>query len=337
MILNYRHQSSGHCESGVTSNLLDYYGLNISEPMVFGIGAGLYFSYFPFVKIFDSPMIAFRVLPNRIFNKATRELGVKATIHKRFSDPRESMALLDRNLEQGIPTGLQIGVYHLAYFPVEYRMHYNFHNIIIFGKEGNIYHVGEPIREETQVLTYDDLLKVRYAKGPFSPKGKMYHISEVPDKPDLHVAVMHGIRKTVQGMIKDQFPYTGTKGMKMLARHILKWPEKLSEKKARYYVLQLVRNIEEVGTSGAAFRFMYGAFLKEAGELLKIDELTGAGHDMGITANKWRELSHEGVRVFRNPEYHPGDFRILSEILQSCATREEVLFRKLDQVARKSI
>jgi hypothetical protein len=72
------------------------------------------------------------------------------------------------------------------------------------------------------------------------------------------------------------------------------------EKRAKYDVIQLVRNIEEVGTSRTAFRFMYGAFLKEALHLLRNDDLIAPGHDMGNTANTWRELSHLGVKIFRS-------------------------------------
>ena len=75
--LEYEHRQSGHCESGVTSNLLNYHGFRISEPMVFGIGAGLFFSYLPFLKMQHAPVTSFRVWPGMIFKRATRELGIK--------------------------------------------------------------------------------------------------------------------------------------------------------------------------------------------------------------------------------------------------------------------
>lgn len=40
------HFQHAHCESGVTTNLLRHYGIEISEPMAFGIGAGLFLHMF---------------------------------------------------------------------------------------------------------------------------------------------------------------------------------------------------------------------------------------------------------------------------------------------------
>jgi len=106
-MINYTHRQAGHCESGATSNLLKFNGLNMSEPMAFGIGNGLYFSYIPFLKIQFAPMISFRNLPNTVFRRATKYLGIDATVIKKIKDPKEAMELLDRNLEKGIPTGCQ--------------------------------------------------------------------------------------------------------------------------------------------------------------------------------------------------------------------------------------
>ena len=62
MINSFEHRQAGHCESGVTSNLLHDMGMEISEPMVLGIGAGLFFAYLPFVK-FQYARTTFMILP----------------------------------------------------------------------------------------------------------------------------------------------------------------------------------------------------------------------------------------------------------------------------------
>lgn len=48
MKIPFEHRQSAHCENGVVSNLLRFHGMEFDEPMVFGIGAGLFFSLFPF-------------------------------------------------------------------------------------------------------------------------------------------------------------------------------------------------------------------------------------------------------------------------------------------------
>ena len=42
MKIELKHSQTAHCENGAAINLLRYNGLDISEPMAFGIGSGLY-------------------------------------------------------------------------------------------------------------------------------------------------------------------------------------------------------------------------------------------------------------------------------------------------------
>ena len=77
MQINFTHHQSAHCENGVASNLLKNNGLNISEPMVFGIGSGLFFVYLPFLKVNHAPAISYRTLPGQIFNKVANRLNLK--------------------------------------------------------------------------------------------------------------------------------------------------------------------------------------------------------------------------------------------------------------------
>ena len=55
MPIVFQHNQSAHCENGTASNLLNYYGLKLSEPMIFGIGSGLLFFYFPWLKVNQAP------------------------------------------------------------------------------------------------------------------------------------------------------------------------------------------------------------------------------------------------------------------------------------------
>ena len=104
-MINYTHRQAGHCESGATSNLFNFYGVEFSEPMAFGVGTGIYFSYLPFLKLMFAPMMSFRNFPNTVFHRSMKYLGIDATVIKKFNDPKESMDALDRNLEKGIPSG----------------------------------------------------------------------------------------------------------------------------------------------------------------------------------------------------------------------------------------
>jgi hypothetical protein len=331
-MINYTHRQAGHCESGATSNLLRFYGEDMSEPMAFGIGNGLYFSYIPFLKVQFAPMISFRNLPNTVFHRGMKYLGIDATVIKKFKDPKEAMLALDRNLEKGIPTGMQVGVFNLTFFPPEYRMHYNMHNLVCFGKEGNLYHISDTVMETAQVLTYEDLLRVRYAKGVFAPEGKMYWINNVPKNLDIRAAVAMGIKKTVYEMIKVPFPLIGVKGLRWMGRDLRKWPKKHGVTKASFYLGQVLRMAEDFGTGGAGFRYIYGAFLKEAGEKFNHAELLEASEMMGKTANKWREFTYIGARNCKSRSQPQEDYGMLGDMMIEIAGMEEKVYRKLDKI-----
>ena len=332
IMLDYTHRQAGHCESGTTSNLFKNYGIDISEPMAFGVGNGLYFSYIPFLKIQYAPMISFRNIPNTIFRRGTKRLGADAVVIKKFKTQKESMDALDRNLEKGIPTGLQVGVFHLTFFPPEYRMQYNMHNMVVYGKEGDIYSVSDTVLEEPQTISYYDLQRVRWAKGAFAPNGKMYWINSVDKNVDLKEAVTEGIAKTVYEMIKIPFPLIGTKGIRFMAKSLRKWPKKHGEEKAAFYLGQILRMSEEVGSGGAGFRFIYGAFLKEAGEKFDNPDLLEASGLMGKAANKWRDFSYIGARNCKSRAKPTEDYGMLGDMLKEISYMEEDVYKKLDKI-----
>lgn len=332
IMINYTHRQAGHCESGATSNLFNFYGIDFSEPMAFGTGTGIYFSYLPFLKLMFAPMMSFRNFPNTVFHRTAKYLGIDATVIKKFSDPKESMDALDRNLEKGIPTGVQVGVFNLTFFPPEYRQHYNMHNMVVFGKEGNIYHISDTVMEHPQVLTYEDLLRVRWAKGAFAPKGKMYWINNIKSDLDFRAAAQKGIDKSVYEMIKVPFWLVGVKGMRVLSKDIKKWPRKHGNETASFYLGQILRMAEDFGTGGAGFRYIYGAFLKEAGEKFRNDTLLEASDMMGKTANRWREFTYVGARNCKNRSKPEEDYGMLGDMLREIADSEEKVFRKLDKI-----
>ncbi len=332
MMIDYTHRQAGHCESGTTSNLFKHYGMDISEPMAFGIGNGLYFTYIPFLKVQYAPMISFRNIPNTIFKRGTRRMGADAVVIKKFKDPKESMDALDRNLEKGIPTGMQVGVFNLPFFPPEYRMHYNMHNLVVYGKEGDTYYVSDTVLEKPQTISYSDLQRVRWVKGAFAPHGKMYWINQVDKDVDLKKAVTDGIAKTVYEMTKIPIPLLGTKGMRFMAKDLRKWPKKHGKEKASFYLGQILRMAEEVGTGGAGFRYIYGAFLKEAGERFSNPTLLEASEMMGKVANQWREFSYIAARNCKARSEPVEDYGMLADMLTEISFKEEEIYKKLDKI-----
>lgn len=329
--LNYEHRQAGHCESGVTSNLLNYYGLKVSEPMAFGIGAGLFFSYLPFLKMQHAPVTSFRVWPGMVFKRATSELGIKSGIFT-FRNKKESMDKLKNTLDRGIPVGMQVGTFHLPFFPPEYRMHYNMHNMVVYGYDHDTFFVSDTLMEKPVEITYDDLVRVRFAQGTFAPRGMMYYPYDVPETVDIRPAILSGIKKTVHNMVGIPLPLVGVNGIRYLSGKMRTWEKRYGEAKASYYLGQVLRMEEEIGTAGAGFRFIYGAFLAESAEVLNNSFLREMAEEMGENANKWREFSYLGSRNCKKRAKPEESYDMLADMLHACAGREEKIFKKLSRM-----
>ena len=266
MKIDFEHVQAAHCENGVTTNLLKHIGVEeITEPLAFGIGSGLFFIYIPFLKINNGPAIAFRTMPGLIFKRTCNALGIPV-VRKKFSSKEKARLYLEECLRANQPVGCQVGVYYLTYFPREYRFHFNAHNLIVYGKENDNYLISDPVMDDATTLTDYELERVRFAKGSLAPKGQIYYPrkKEAVTQERIKKAIERGIKRNVRDMIRIPGNIAGVSGIKYTGKRIKKWRDKLGTKQAGIYLAQLVRMQEEIGTGGGGFRFIYGAFLQQA-------------------------------------------------------------------------
>lgn len=331
MKIDFKHHQAAHCENGVTSNLLKHYGINLSEPMVFGIGSGFFFSHMPFIKLNGIAVTSFRILPGWIFDRVTHRLGIHVT-RRKFRNPETAMRELDKLLDKGVPVGMLVGVFQLPYFPKEYRFHFNAHNITVFGKEGDRYFVSDPVMEQIETLTHEELARVRYAQGTYPPKGRMYYIDHVPDHPDLRPAIIKGIRKTATDMLTIPVPMFGVKGIRFLAKRMRKWPAKFGQKLAAHNLGQVIRMLEEIGTGGAGFRFIYAAFLQESAEIMQQPWLNEMSAEMTAVGDLWRDFAVQASRCFKNRDNVGITYDTLADQLNKIADKEEAIFTRLRKI-----
>jgi len=208
-------------------------------------------------------------------------------------------------------------------------MHYNMHNMIVYGYDNRTYYISDTLMENLVEINYEDLARVRFAKGAFAPQGRMYYPTNVPRGIDIRPAIIKGIRKTANNMVGIPFPIVGVKGIRYLAGRMRKWEKNLGPEKASYYLGQVLRMEEEVGTAGAGFRFIFGAFLEEASQMLNQPWIKELSIEMGENANKWREFSYLGSRNCKKRGKPEQSYDFLADILIEVAAREEKIFKKL--------
>lgn len=343
MELELTHQTAAHCENGAISALLRYYKVDLSEPMIFGLASGLFFTHLPFIKMSGMPVTSFRTFPGVLFKRITKLLGVK-TATKRYLNKEKAMADLDRLLlNEHRPVGCVVGMYYLPYMPIEYRFHFNGHNICIIGKDEKTdeYSVLDSNATERVTITREDLIKVRFAKGGTYPlMGQMYWIKEMPQTlPDLKPLILKAIHKTCSNMVGQPrfIPFVGTNGIAYLSKRIRCWEKKMGARRAKLNLAQIIRMLEEIGTGGAGFRFVYGAFLQEAADLTGIENLNLFSKRITEIGDLWREFAYKASRIFKKREGENYTYDDLGDLLQRIASMEKSFFIELDQEVKPYI
>ncbi|MBL7717400.1 MAG: BtrH N-terminal domain-containing protein [Flavipsychrobacter sp.] len=328
---NFVHKQHAHCESGVTANLLTHHGLPISEPMAFGIGAGIFFAHLPFVKVSGTPGTTFRTWPGAIFKRVTQRLDIKMHTEK-FRSPEKANEALDNVLQSGRPAGMLSSVFYLPYLPEAFRFHFNAHNLVVYGKENGQYLVSDPVIEDVSTIDPLDLAKARFAKGTPEPKGFMYYIEEVPKTVRFDKAIQAGIKQTCFFMLSPPLPWFGNKAIGLLAKRIKSYPAKLTPRKSALYLGNIIRMQEEIGTGGAGFRYLYAAFLQESSELLKRDDLAELSGELTQIGDGWRNFAYHAARQMKNRTTDLVSFDELSELLRVTGEKEKDFFERLKKL-----
>lgn len=334
------HQPAAHCENGAISTLLRYYGIELSEPMIFGLASGLFFVHLPFIKMSGMPVTAFRTFPGVFFKRITKLLGIK-TETRRFLTQERAMKALDHVLiDQKTPVGCVVGMFDLPYLPPEYRFRFNGHNICIIGKDEKTNHYCVLDSNATQKVTIsrEDLMKVRFATGGTYPLlGQMYWIKSVPEQlPDLKALVLKSIRKTCWFMVSqpDFIHIAGANGILYLSRRIRNWEKTMGARRAKLNLAQVIRMLEEIGTGGAGFRFIYGAFLQEAAEKTGLTFLNDYSVRITEIGDLWREFAYKASRIIKKRADENYTYDDLADLLQVIGDKEKVFFKELSEAVR---
>ena len=334
MKVNFEHLQAAHCENGVTTNLLKTIGIrSMTEPMVFGIGSGLFFIYIPLLKINNGPAIAFRTQPGLIFKRTCKSLGIPV-VRKKFSSKQEAEKFLMECLEQGHPVGCQVGVYYLSYFPKEYRFHFNAHNLIVYGREGDNFLVSDPVMENVTTLTAYELERVRFAKGALAPRGQIYYPKEqkIITDDQIRKAIVTGVKRNVRDMLHIPGGFAGVSGIAYTGKKIKKWRDKLGLHKAGLYLAQLVRMQEEIGTGGGGFRYIYGAFLQQSHAFHPNDALLDISKAFTQAGDMWRTAAVQAAGIYKGRISSQQDFNTMGDYLIEIAEVERKAFQGLSKI-----
>ena len=330
----YIHKMAAHCESGAVTSLLNNQGLSITEPQVFGISSGIFFGYFHKMKAFTFPTFIVRNKPGQMRKKVASRLGIRFHTEK-FSSPEAGEKRLDELIAQGIPVAVQVDFFYMDYLPEWERVHINVHFIVIVGKEDSKYIVSDGYFPNLVNLEASSLRKARFAGGSMSPKGFLFYPEHIPNDIRYEKAIIKGIRQACFYMLKIPIPFLGVKGIRKMAKRIPDWPKYARDTEhLSHEIMKINVLLEDQGTGGAGFRFMYATFLQQAAGILKMPELTELSKQMMLIGDKWRELSLFAARIGKNRDLGPERLKELSALLMQRADDEERFFKELSRTIK---
>ena len=325
----FNHKMGAHCESGTVTSLLNHAGLEITVPMVFGISSGIFFGYFHKHKSFTFPTFIVRNRPGAIRKNISKALSVKFTTHS-FKDEDAGMQQLDQLIRQQIPTACQVDFFYMDYVPNWERVHINVHFMIVIGKDGETYRVSDSYFPKPVSLKEASLRRGRFAGGSMSPKGFLYYPSFVPADTDLTKPIIKGIKKACRNMLDLPVPFIGIKGIRKFSKRIEQWPALARDTDhLSHEIMKINILLEDQGTGGAGFRYMYATFLQQASAIVQKPALKELAEELMVIGDGWREISLFAARIGKNREVGAANLKELGRLLAERAEVEEQFFRQL--------
>lgn len=328
-VIPFDHKMGAHCESGTVTSLLNHAGLAISESMVFGISSGIFFGYFHKHKSFAFPTFIVRNRPGDIRKNISRQLRIRFQTFE-FKQEYSGMEKLDRLIDLGIPAASQVDFFYLDYVPLWERVHINVHFMVVIGKEGADYIISDSYFPKTVRLPETSLRKGRFAGGNMSPHGFLFYPVSVPLNPDLRKPILKGIRKACFNMLNVPVPFVGIKGIRLFARRISEWPKLARDTEhLSHEIMKINILLEDQGTGGAGFRYMYASFLQQAAEVVGKPELKQRSSELMSIGDGWREISLFAARIGKNRDLGESRLKELGDMLMDRARAEEIFFKQL--------
>ncbi|MDX2171588.1 MAG: BtrH N-terminal domain-containing protein [Bacteroidota bacterium] len=315
-IENIKPFDGQHCETTATGTLLRQIGIELTEPMLFGLGEGLGFIFWN-MKSMNFPFIGGRVKPDVLTENIARNLNLELTV-KETSSTKKAWSKVKELIDNGQAVGLKLDCFHLQYFSRPF--HFAGHYTALYGYDNENAFLVDTKQQGGQVkTTLKSLALARAEKGPMSSKNLYYTLRKTDKQFDLKTSIITAIRNNATEHINPPITNIGYKGIYKTSAEIVKWFKTSKDVENDFKTTAML--MEKAGTGGALFRNLYRDFLKESYDLLKLEKLK-TGHEVFVEiADLWTSVSQLFEKVSQTK-----DFRYIeqaSEVLKIISNKEK--------------
>lgn len=305
-----------HCETTATGTLLRQLGIELSEPMLFGLGEGLGFIFWN-MKTMDFPFIGGRVKTDLLTQNIAKNLNLELTA-KETSSPQKAWENVKQLLDSGQAVGLKLDCYHLEYFSKPF--HFTGHYVAMYGYDNDMAYLVDTMQQGGLVKTsLKSLALARAEKGPMSSKNLHYTLSKTDEQFNLTIAIPTAIHNNANAYLSPPINNIGYKGILKTSDEIKRWFKTSRNIEDEFKTSAML--MEKAGTGGALFRNLYRDFLKESYGLLKLDKLKSGYEAFVEIAERWTSVSQLFEKVSQTKDFMY--IQQASEMLKTLADKEK--------------
>lgn len=311
-----------HCETTTVGNLLRNCGLELSEPMLFGIGEGLSFIYWD-SKQMEFPFLGGRCKPDVLTENIVKNLNLSIEVSQTTSKSK-AWENVKSKIDNGILVGLKLDSYFLEYFTQ--KIHFAGHYVTIYGYDDKFAYLIDTYQQgpnvKTSLLSLSD---ARSEKGPMSSNNRSFTITRGNETPNLKDVIISAIYNNANEYLNPPIQNISFKGIRKTAKVIGSWFERPGV--TPELITQAGTLMEKAGTGGALFRNMYRDFLYECDKLYPDLNLNEPYKKFCTIAEMWTEVSKLICKAGENSsELH---LKEASQILLEIASLEEEAMKML--------
>ncbi|MFH8495748.1 BtrH N-terminal domain-containing protein [Streptomyces coeruleorubidus] len=275
-----------HCETSALGVLLRHHGLDLSEPMLFGLGSGLSFIYWD-SKNMDFPFLGGRVKPFELTRNLAARLGLELAVQETGS-ARKGWENVASVIDAGRPVGLQLDSYHLDYFTS--KVHFGGHVVALYGyDEHDAYLVDTDQQGGAVTTSLSSLARARAARGPMAARHRSFTLTAAGKVPSLESRIIPAITECADAFLHPPIANLGHRGIEKAGKLVPTWLRRTDA--PRRDLPQAALLMEKAGTGGALFRNLYRDFLAECAQLLDSGHLRTGHRLYAEAAGLWTDVA----------------------------------------------
>jgi hypothetical protein len=293
ILAGFVHEPGVHCGTTALADALRLRGVRISEPMAFGLGAGLGFYYLVSPALSPTHLLCGRTL--RLEETACEVLGAPVAARAE-EDPERAWVEVRSALDRGLAPILSTDLAELPYWKT--RTRFGGHRIVLVGHdpERGVALVADGDRTGLEEVPLEALERARASIAPpFGAPGRPWLEVDAPRSPrPMGEAIRDALRRQAREILLDQDGAAGVSALERFAAELPEWPARASGEADRAWCFRYAwQVIEKRGTGGGNFRALYARFLEEAEGHVTGLAKAGLAPRMRAIAAAWTRLGEQ--------------------------------------------